>query len=280
MHISNLTKLTIIKSQKEQQASKRVAYKVQAFNNKIIDDYIESVDNNNPIKPTTAMLWAELSVLNKPNVYAKYQKIITSQYTSNDAFYKMLLRNKADAQLNKIVEKEVLRVAKNVDFVESVLRNYEVSFKAYKEMLVEQHNRSVANRRQVIEDVLVQRDIINRTEGLNIPNTYNYRDLDVMTKQLQEEMRSKADYEECKAMNEEAIANGKDAIITKKKWIHTDLGKTTRHQEMGQYPEIDFEDLFQVEDENTGTVDSMLHPRDDNGSPENVYGCVCEIDYY
>ncbi len=31
--------------------------------------------------------------------------------------------------------------------------------------------------------------------------------------------------------------------------------------------------------ENSGVVDQMLYPRDLNGSQENVYGCVCEIEY-
>ena len=273
------TKYLINKSQNNKRIAKRTAYKIQQYNNFVIDDYVKSVDDGNPQKPSEAMLWVDLAVLNKPSVYKNYQKIITSKYTSNDAFHKMLIRNKAQKDLNRVVESQVERIAKNVDFVESTLKNFEMPLNEYHRMLDEQKNRSVANRRKVMEEVAVARGDILASEGLNIPSSYSYRDLDVLSEQLLRESQSKSEWEEVQAMNEESVANGKSERYTQKKWVWTGAGKTTRHSEMESYPVIDLDSTFQVVDENTDTLDEMLYPRDTNGSFENVAGCVCEIEY-
>ena len=225
------------------------------------------------------MLWADLTVLNKPSVYRNYQKIINSKYTSDSAFNKMLIRNKAEKDLNRIVESQVNRVAKNLDYVERTLKTYEVPLKDYQEILDKQKNRSVANRNKILEDVAKAREEIMASEGLNIPSSFSYRDLDVLSEQLIRESQSKSEWEEVQAMNEEAVANGKSEVYTQKKWIWTGAGKTTRHAEMESYPVIALDRTFQVVDENTDTLDEMLYPRDTAGSFENVAGCVCEIEY-
>ena len=279
MPISMKTKYFINKADKNKKLAKKTAYKIQQYNNFVMDEYVKSVDDGNPNKPTQSMLWADLSVLMKPSVYSNYQKIINSKYTSDSAFNKMLIRNKAEKDLNRIVESQVNRLAKNVDYVETTLRNYEIPIQEYHKMLDEQKNRSVANRRQVIEDVAVARGDILVSEGLNIPSSYSYRDLDVLSEQLLRESQSASEWEEVQAMNSEAEAQGKDAMYSKKKWIWTGEGKTTRHAEMESYPVIDLESTFQVVDENTDTLDEMLYPRDTSGSFENVAGCVCDIEY-
>lgn len=273
------TKYFINKADKNKRLAKRTAYKIQQYNNFVMDEYVKSVDDGNPNKPTPSMLWADLSVLMKPSVYSNYQKIINSKYTSDSAFQKMLIRNKAEKDLNRVVENQVNRMAKNVDYVEATLRNYEIPIQEYHKMLDAQKNRSVANRRQVMEEVAVARGDILVSEGLNIPSSYTYRDLDVLSEQLLRESQSASEWEEVQAMNNEAEAQGKDALYSKKKWVWTGAGKTTRHAEMESYPVIDLDNTFQVVDENTDTVDEMLYPRDTSGSFENVAGCVCDIEY-
>ena len=273
------TKYFINKADKNKRLAKRTAYKIQQYNNFVMDEYVKSVDDGNPNKPTPSMLWADLSVLMKPSVYSNYQKIINSKYTSDSAFQKMLIRNKAEKDLNRVVENQVNRMAKNVDYVEATLRNYEIPIQEYHKMLDAQKNRSVANRRQVMEEVAVARGDVLVSEGLNIPSSYTYRDLDVLSEQLLRESQSASEWEEVQAMNNEAEAQGKDALYSKKKWVWTGAGKTTRHAEMESYPVIDLDNTFQVVDENTDTVDEMLYPRDTSGSFENVAGCVCEIEY-
>ena len=273
------TKYFINKADKNKRLAKRTAYKIQQYNNFVMDEYVKSVDDGNPNKPTPSMLWADLSVLMKPSVYSNYQKIINSKYTSDSAFQKMLIRNKAEKDLNRVVENQVNRMAKNVDYVEATLRNYEIPIQEYHKMLDAQKNRSVANRRQVMEEVAVARGDVLVSEGLNIPSSYTYRDLDVLSEQLLRESQSASEWEEVQAMNNEAEAQGKDALYTKKKWVWTGAGKTTRHSEMESYPVIDLDSTFQVVDENTDTLDEMLYPRDTSGSFENVAGCVCDIEY-
>ena len=279
MPISMKTKYFINKADKNKRLAKRTAYKIQQYNNFVMDEYVKSVDDGNPNKPTPSMLWADLSVLMKPSVYSNYQKIINSKYTSDSAFQKMLIRNKAEKDLNRVVENQVNRMAKNVDYVEATLRNYEIPIQEYHKMLDAQKNRSVANRRQVMEEVAAARGDILVSEGLNIPSSYTYRDLDVLSEQLLRESQSASEWEEVQAMNNEAEAQGKDARYNQKKWVWTGAGKTTRHSEMESYPVIDLNNTFQVVDENTDTVDEMLYPRDTSGSFENVAGCVCEIEY-
>ena len=279
MNISKKTKYFINKSQNQLRTAKKTAYRIQQYNNYLIDNYIESVDNGNPKKPTQSMLWAEVSVLMKPAVYSNYQKIINSKYTSDTAFFKSLIRDKAQKDLNRAVENQVNRIAKNVDYVEKTLKNFEMPVKEYHKMLDEQKNRSVANRRQVMEDVAKARGDILASEGLNIPSDYSYRDLNVLSEQLLRESQSASEWEEVQAMNDEAESNGKDKVYSQKKWVWTGAGKTTRHMEMESYPVIDIDDTFQVVDENTDTLDEMLYPRDTQGSFENVAGCVCEIEY-
>lgn len=279
MPILMKTKYLINKSQTNKRIAKKTAYKIQQYNNFVIDDYVESVSLGNPQRPAESMIWADLSVLNKPAVYQNYQKIINSKYTSNDAFNKMIIRNKANKDLNRVVESQVNRVAKNLDFAESTLKRFEMPLKEYRKMLDEQKNRSVANRRKVMEEVAIKRGDILASEGLNIPAAYTYRDLDVLSEQLLRESQSASEWEEVQAMNEEAVANGKSERYTQKKWVWTGAGKTTRHSEMESYPVIDLNRTFQVVDENTDTLDEMLYPRDTNGSFENVAGCVCEIEY-
>ena len=256
-----------------------IAYKVDMFNANIIDKYIKDFSEGNVAsKPSTAMLWAELSILNKPAVYSNYTKIINSEYTSNDAFRKLLLRNKANKQLNHIVEAQVERIAKNVDYTEKVLSSYEMPLKEYHKMLSEQKKGSVASRRKIMEDVLVQREQVMRSEGINIPNTFSYRNLDVMTQQLHMEAQSKAQHEEVLEMNHQAEVNGKSPVYTGKKWVWSHK-INTRHRKMARYPVIPLDETFTVVNDKTGKADEMLYPRDADGSPSNVYGCACTVDY-
>ena len=264
----------------KQRNTRKSAYKIQQYNNFVIDEYVKSVDDNNPQKPNQSQLWSDITALTKPTVYANYQRIINSKYTSNDAIDKMLVRNKANQDVNRIVSAEIERVNKNLDFVEKVLGTYEVPLKEYNRLLSEQSNRSVANRRQVIEDVLTAKNEFLVSEGLNIPDMYSYRDLDIMAEQLLKESRALSDFEEADAINQQARSEGKDDVYTMKKWEWTGIGKTTRHYDMQNQDPIDFYLTFTVEDENTGTIDEMMYPLDLNGSPENVMGCNCKCIYY
>ena len=105
----------------------KTAYKIQFYNNQLVDNYVEKYpDAGESSRPVSAVIYAELSILNKPEVYKNYNRIINSKFTSNDNFFKMLVRNKAQKNLNSIVEAEVERISKNLDYVEQVLKKYEV----------------------------------------------------------------------------------------------------------------------------------------------------------
>ena len=54
------TKYFINKADKNKRLAKRTAYKIQQYNNFVMDEYVKSVDDGNPNKPTPSLLWAYL----------------------------------------------------------------------------------------------------------------------------------------------------------------------------------------------------------------------------
>ena len=76
----------------EKRQNRLSAYYIQVYNNNIIDKYIEDyLNDENVAKPTQAMLYGDLYVLNKPQVYEQYARIINSKYTSDLAIQNMLI---------------------------------------------------------------------------------------------------------------------------------------------------------------------------------------------
>ena len=257
-----------------------VAYKIQFYNNQKVDMLVENFnETGEPIKPTYSMLWAELSVLNKPEVYKNYNRIINSPYTNNDNFYKMLVKNKAQKNLNYVVEAEIERISKNLDYVEQVMTRYNIPTQEYKKLVDAQKDKSLANRQELLKQVAVNNNELLVSEGLNIPsNVFSYRDLETTAQSLLRQSQMTAGYEEAKGINEKAIDDGKDAVYTHKQWIHTGAGATTRH-ESNHMQKVRFDEPFIVVNDVTLDIDEMMYPCDPAGSPSNAYICYCEVDY-
>ena len=258
----------------------KTARKIQVYANKKVDELVMNYDDAGvSSKPTQAMLWAELSILNKPEVYKNYNRIINSKFTSNDNLYKLLIKNKANQDLNKIVEAELERISKNLDYVEECLRKYEIPQEEYKKLVRQQENKSLANRQRILEEVAVKSNDLLISEGLNIPsNVFSYRDLEMTATSLLRQSQMTAGYEEAEGINLEAMSNGRDAVYTEKVWIHTHGGLTTRH-ESNHGQRVRFDEPFIVVNDATLDIDEMMYPSDPNGSPSNAYICYCEVDY-
>lgn len=258
---------------------RKTAYKIQFYNNNKIDEMVKNFDTSGvSSKPAPAMLYAELYILNKPEVYKNYNRIINSKFTSNDNFFKILVQNKAQKNLNSIVEAEVERISKNLDYVEQVLKKYEVPTKEYEKLVKQQAENSLANRRKILEDVTIKANDLLVSEGLNIPSVYSYRDLEISAQSLLRESQMTAGYEEAKAINDNYIDNGKDAIYKSKVWIHTHGGETTRHMS-NHMQRVKFDEPFIVVNDKTLDIDEMMYPCDPAGSPSNSYICYCEVEY-
>lgn len=258
---------------------RKTAYKIQFYNNNKIDEMVKNFDTSGvSSKPAPAMLYAELYILNKPEVYKNYNRIINSKFTSNDNFFKILVQNKAQKNLNSIVEAEVERISKNLDYVEQVLKKYEVPTKEYEKLVKQQAENSLANRRKILEDVTIKANDLLVSEGLNIPSVYSYRDLETSAQSLLRESQMTAGYEEAKAINDNYIDNGKDAIYNSKVWIHTHGGETTRHMS-NHMQRVRFDEPFIVVNDKTLDIDEMMYPCDPAGSPSNSYICYCEVEY-
>ena len=264
------------KSLIEKRQNRLSAYYIQVYNNKVIDKYVEDYlnDENSP-RPTQAMLYGELYVLNKPHVYQQYNRIINSKYTSDSAFQNMILRNKADARLNTIVESELNRINMNLDYTEKVLGTHEINLKEYQK--IAKREKAIANRKNIMERSVKDVDFIRSQFGVNIDsNVFTYRDLDITAEALNRQTQMGASWDEYDAINQEARLNGLPDVYTEKEWIWTNEGQTTRHSSNdGQT--VGFYDYFQCIHDVTGEVELLMYPSDPNGSFENTWICYCQF---
>lgn len=264
------------KSLIEKQQNQMSAYYIQVYNNNVIDKFIKDWTNDeNVARPTQAMLYGDLYVLNKPHVYKQYNRIINSKYTSDKALQQMLIRNKADARLNTIVETELLRINKNLDYTEKVLKTYELNLKEYQK--IAKRENAIANRKNIMERSVKDRDFLSSKFGINIqPNVFTYRDLDTTAEALNRQTQMNATWEEYDAINQEARSQGLPDVYTEKEWIWTNEGQTTRHSSNdGQV--VGFYDYFQCIHDVTGEVEPLMYPSDPNGSFENTWICYCQF---
>ena len=264
------------KSLIEKRQNRLSAYYIQVYNNNIIDKYIEDyLNNENVPRPTQSMLYGDLYVLNKPHVYEQYNRIINSKYTSDLALQEMLIKNKAEARLNTVVEAELERITKNLDYTEKVLETHELNLKEYQKIV--KREKKTANRKNIMERSVKDLDFMRSKFGVNIPsNVFTYRDLDITAEALNRQTQMNASWEEYDAVNQEAQIQGLPEVYTQKEWIWTGEGKTTRHYSNdGQI--VDFYDYFQCIHDVTGEVEPLMYPSDPNGSFENTWICYCQF---
>ncbi len=264
------------KSLIEKRQNQLSAYYIQVYNNNVIDKFIEDWINDETIaKPTQAMLYGELYVLNKPYVYKQYNRIINSKYTSNSALQHMLIKNKADARLNTIVEAELDRINKNLDYTEKVLKTYELNLKEYQK--IAKREKATANRKNIMQRSIKDVDFMSSKFGINIqPNVFTYRDLDKTAEALNRQTQMSASFDEYDAINQEAKSQGLPERYTQKEWIWTNEGMTTRHSSNdGQI--VDFNEPFQCMHDITGEIEPLMYPSDPNGSFENTWICYCQF---
>ncbi|WP_458454438.1 hypothetical protein [Methanobrevibacter sp.] len=256
------------------------AYKIQVYNNECVDKLVTDFDDAGAVnKVSPSILFADLTILNKPEVYGNYNKIINSKYTDNAALFNMLVKNKANKDLNRIVEAEVERISKNLNYVEQVLNKYDLDTQRYNELIQKQKNNSIANRKQILEEVAVQTNDLLVSEGLNINNNvFSYRDLETTAQSLLRQSQMTSEYDKIDAINQTAIGNGKDAPYNQKTWIHTHRGETTRHMS-NHMQKVRFDEPFIVVNDKTLHIDEMMHPCDPAGSFQNAWICYCECDY-
>lgn len=257
----------------------KTAKKIQVYANKKVDELVENFNDAgamNTVSP--AILIAELSILNKPEVFKNYNKIINSPYTSNDNLNKMLINNKAKKDLDNVVKSQVERISKNLDYVNQVMRTYEIPQQEYKRLLNEQANKSVANRQKILKEVAIKSNDLLVSEGLNIPSAYTYRDLELTAQSLLRQSQMTAGFEEKEQINQNYLDNGKNEVYTHKQWIHTHGGATTRH-ESNHMQKVPFDEPFIVVNDATLEIDEMMYPCDPAGSFSNAWICYCEVDY-
>ena len=269
-------KYWINKSLIEKRENQKAAYRIQVYNNNVIDKYIEDFINDETIaKPSQATLYADLWILNKPHVNKQYQKILNSKYTSDKALFEMLIKNKANARLTTVVEAELERINKNLDYTEKVLKTHELNLKEYQK--IAKRESKIANRKNIMERSVKDLDFIRSKFGVNIqPNVFSYRDLENTAEALNRQTQMAASWDEYDAINQEAKEKGLPDVYTQKEWIWTGEGLTTRHESNhGQI--VDFYETFTIVNDANGDVDELMYPCDPNGSFSNTGICYCQM---
>lgn len=266
----------INKSLIEKRENKKAAYKIQVYNNNVIDKYVEDFLNDEPLaRPSQAILYSDLWVLNKPHVNKQYQRILNSKYTSDKALFEMLIKDKANSRLTTVVEAELERINKNLDYTEKVLKNHELNLKEYQK--IAKRESAIANRKNIMEISVKDLDFIRSQFGVNIQsNVFSYRDLDTTAEALNRQTQMSASWEEYEAINQQAIEKGLPEVYSEKEWIWTGEGMTTRHQSNdGQI--VGFHETFTIVNDATGDVDELMYPCDPNGSFSNAGICYCQM---
>lgn len=280
MLLRRTRKFYIDKVRIDKSVNQRTAYKIQLYNNYQVDELVKKYNEGETIsKPAPSQLWADLAVLNKPEVYNNYNHIINSKYTSNDNLDKLLIKNKANKELNRIVEAELERIVKNLDYVEQVMQKYEIPQQAYEDFKRKQRDKSIANRKEILEQVAIKSNDLLVSEGLNIPsNVFTYRNLEATAENLLRQSQMQSKHEEINSINDNYINQGKNAVYTGKEWIWTGAGKTTRHASNHLQRRSVNEPFIIVNDE-TLDIDELMYPSDPTGSFSNTFICYCEVEY-
>lgn len=255
-----------------------LGYKIQVYNNDIIDRFILNFYNETGIEITPELLFNELWSLNQPFVFENYLKILSSPYIDDTFLNQVLVRTLADKRLNTVVTAEVERISKNLDYMNEVLQTHEVNLEEYGK--IARRESKIANRKNILERSTRYTNAALTSYGINIqPNVFTYRDLDITSEALNRQTQMMSDFDRADAVNKQARRKNLPDVYTQKKWVWTGKGKTTRHrsndgQVVGMY------DYFNIINDNTGRVDSMMYPHDPNASFENAWICYCKCVYF
>lgn len=280
MLLRRTRKFYIDKVRIDKSVNQRTAYKIQLYNNYQVDELVKKYNEGETIsKPAPSQLWADLAVLNKPEVYNNYNRIINSKYTSNDNLDKLLIKNKANNELNRIVEAELERIVKNLDYVEQVMQKYEIPQQDYEDFKRKQRNKSMTNRKEILEQVAIKANDLLVSEGLNIPsNVFTYRNLEATAENLLRQSQMQSKHEEINSINDNYINQGKNAVYIGKEWIWTGAGKTTRHAS-NHLQKRQVNEPFIIVNDETLDIDELMYPSDPAGSFSNTFICYCEVEY-
>lgn len=280
MLLRRTRKFYIDKVRIDKSVNQRTAYKIQLYNNYQVDELVKKYNEGETIsKPAPSQLWADLAVLNKPEVYNNYNRIINSKYTSNDNLDKLLIKNKANKELNRIVEAELERIVKNLDYVEQVMQKYEIPQQDYEDFKRKQRDKSMANRKEILEQVAIKANDLLVSEGLNIPsNVFTYRNLEATAENLLRQSQMQSKHEEINSINDNYINQGKNAVYIGKEWIWTGAGKTTRHAS-NHLQKRQVNEPFIIVNDETLDIDELMYPSDPAGSFSNTFICYCEVEY-
>ena len=256
------------KSSIDKKIHESTAKKVQTYQNNLIDNYIKDYAEGEVYKKTPpAIIWAELSILNKPEIYKYYNKITRSKFTSNDLINKLLLRDKANKELNRVVENQTERIIKNLNYVENVLNNNDVNTEDYLNAL--KHDKS-QNRSDVLKAIIAGAVVVS--------SAYSFRSMEPLVSSMLRQSQMGSQHEYIKEINDNKLNNTGREVYTIKTWIHTHGGSTTRHAS-NHMQKRRLDEPFIVVNDVTLEIDEMQYPSDPAGSPSNSYICYCECDY-
>jgi hypothetical protein len=254
--------------------NQKTARKIKIYQDNIIDDMVSNSSNVEAVIPTDVMLFADLELLTKPAIYNNYKALINNPYIKKDELQKHILKMSADKESSRIVELELQQLKSNLDYAKNVIEKYEIPKKTYNQVL--RKAGASSNRKLVLEEVVKQREALNRLGGTYIPQIQPYYDLDFVSENLLRESKMTSTFETMQVENNIAEKLGDDLPYTEKTWVWTGEGKTTRH-ESNDGQTVPFDETFTIINDATGDVDEMMYPHDPNASASNSYICYCEL---
>lgn len=277
-----------------QKAHRNVHMQVQMINNKLVDKKIIEWDDEH--SSDVYDVYSEEAIASQ---ISGYNRIATSKDLRRILRHSLVTRNpqttmEATKVLNSVSDSitalEVERTIKNLNYIERVLTNADVDIGKYNALI--EKLPQTTSRKEVIERCIQTGEklpaskrqafletALRRQENYK-GQTYNYRELQQLSKDLEKYKTNRLDYETAIMENKQAHRNGYGDLNTTKTWVWSTLERT-RHQGMDGET-VPLTSKFEVVNEQTGDIDYLRFPNDvefehNNGSNTINCGCSYEI---
>jgi len=270
-----------------QKARRRTYTRIQFVNNGLIDKMVLGYDDSyDPF--TTENIAYQISQVNRPATTQDLQRILGHSVVTRNPETEIEAARVISSVDRTLINIEVERVVKNLDYVENVLNTAEVDLARY-EALIEKLPPQTS-RKEVLERCITKEKDLppskrqawlerNLERGASYNKEYSYRELNQLSRDLERYKTNRLDYETALMENRQADREGYDKINTTKTWIWSTLEKT-RHQGMDGET-VNLTEPFEVVNEVTGDVDMLRFPGDvenDHNNCSNICNCGCSYE--
>ena len=275
-----------------QKGQRRNHTRIQFINNRLVDKYITSYNNEIPDEIydpyTQENVAVEIAAVNRIATTKDFQRILK---------HSLVTRNiRTEVEANKVINSvqdtltniEAERVVKNLNYIDNVLANADVDIQKY-EALVERLPYQTSRKEVLYKCIKGGEDLPpskrqawlekNLRRGASYNKEYNYKELNQLSRDLERYKVNRLDYETAIMENKEAEREGYDSPNQEKTWIWSQLDRT-RHEDMDGET-VPLTESFEVVNSQTGDVDYLRFPGDvenDHNNCSNICNCQCSYE--